>query len=45
MATHSSILVWRIIKTEELGGLQSEESQGDGHSCVTKYSTARPDHW
>ena len=45
MATHSSILVWRIIKTEELGGLQSVESQGDGHSCVTKYSTARPDHW
>ena len=45
MATHSSILVWRIIKTEELGGLQSEESQGVGHSCVTKYSTARPDHW
>ena len=23
MATHSSILVWRIPRTEELGGLQS----------------------
>ena len=27
MATHSSILVWRIPWTEELGGLQSMESQ------------------
>jgi len=27
MATHSSILVWRIPGTEELGGLQSMGSQ------------------
>ena len=27
MATHSSILAWRIPKTEEPGGLQSMESQ------------------
>ena len=27
MATHSSILAWRIPWTEEPGGLQSEESQ------------------
>ena len=27
MATHSSILVWRIPRTEEPGGLQSMESQ------------------
>ena len=27
MATHSSILAWRIPWTEELGGLQSIESQ------------------
>ena len=27
MATHSSILTWRIPWTEELGGLQSMESQ------------------
>ena len=27
MATHSSILAWRIPRTEEPGGLQSMESQ------------------
>ena len=27
MATHSSILVWRIPLTEDAGGLQSMESQ------------------
>ena len=27
MATHSSILAWEIPWTEELGGLQSMESQ------------------
>ena len=27
MATHSSILVWKIPQTEEPGGLQSVESQ------------------
>ena len=27
MATHSTILAWRISWTEELGGLQSMESQ------------------
>ena len=31
MATHSSILAWRIPWTEEPGGLQSIESQGVGH--------------
>ena len=31
MATHSSILVWRIPWTEEPGGLQSIVSQGVGH--------------
>ena len=31
MATHSSILVWRIPRTEEPGGLQSLESQRAGH--------------
>ena len=29
MATHSSILAWRIPWTEELGGLQSIVSQRD----------------
>ena len=31
MATHSSILVWRISWTEQPGGLQSVESQRVGH--------------
>ena len=32
MATHSSILAWRIPWTEELGGLQSTGSQRVGHN-------------
>jgi len=31
MATHSSILAWRIPRTEESGGLQSVGSQRVGH--------------
>ena len=31
MATHSSILAWKIPWTEEPGGLQSMGSQGVGH--------------
>ena len=31
MATHSSILSWRILWTEEPGGLQSMGSQRVGH--------------
>jgi len=31
MATHSSILAWRIPWTEEPGGLQSMDSQRVGH--------------
>ena len=31
MATHSSILAWKISWTEELGGLQSMESQRVKH--------------
>ena len=31
MATHSTILAWRIPWTEEPGGLQSIGSQGVGH--------------
>ena len=29
--THSSILAWRIPRTDEPGGLQSKGSQGAGH--------------
>ena len=35
MATHSSILAWRIPWTEEPGGLQSRGSQRVGHDRVT----------
>ena len=35
MATHSSILAWRIPWTEEPGGLQSIGSQRVGHDWVT----------
>ena len=36
MATHSSILAWRIPWTEEPGGLQSMESQTIRHDLATK---------
>ena len=32
MATYSSILAWRILWTEEPGGLQSTTSQRAGHN-------------
>ena len=35
MATHTSILAWRILRTEEPGGLQSTGSQGVRHDWVT----------
>ena len=34
MATHSSILAWRIPWTEECGGLQSIGSQGVGRDLA-----------
>ena len=36
MATHSSVLAWRVPWTEEPGGLQSVRSQRVGHDLVTK---------
>ena len=36
MATHSSILAWKIPWTEELGGLQSMGPQRVRHDLVTK---------
>ena len=36
MATHPSILAWRIPQTEEPGGLQSMGSQRVGHNLATK---------
>ena len=38
MATHSSILAWRIPWTRELGGLQPMGSQRVGHDCATSLS-------
>ena len=39
MATHSSILAWRIPWTEEPGKLQSMGSQRVGHVWMIKHST------
>ena len=39
MATHSSILAWRIPWTEESGGLQSMGSHRVGHDWVTEAHT------
>ena len=40
MATHSGILAWRILWTEEPGGLQSMASQRVRHDGVTNTVTA-----
>ena len=42
MATHSSILAWRILWTEEPGGLQSMGSQRVRHNRVTNTCTFTP---
>ena len=34
--THSSILAWRIPRTEEPGGLQSMGLQRVGHTCLSR---------
>ena len=39
MATHSSILAWRITLTEGLVGYSSGGSQRVGHDCVTNTNT------
>ena len=41
MATHSSILAWRIPWTEEPGGLQSMGSQTVRHESVTNTFTSQ----
>ena len=38
MATHPSILAWRIPWTEEPGGLQSMGSQRTGHSWASEHT-------
>ena len=39
LATHSSILAWRIPRTKEPGGLQSTGSQRVEHDCATNTHT------
>ena len=39
MATHPSVLAWRILWTEEPGGLQSIGSQRVGHDSATTTNT------
>ena len=38
MATHASVLAWRIPRTEEPGGLQSMGSQGVGHHSAAEHA-------
>ena len=38
MATHPRILAWRILWTEEPGGLQSMGSQRVGHTLATEHA-------
>ena len=44
MATHSSILAWRIPWTEESGELQSIGSQGVGHDGSSLAHTHKHTH-
>ena len=39
MAIHSDIYAWKIPETEELGRLQSMESQRVGHDLVTDHTS------
>ena len=41
MATHSSILAWRILWTVEPGGLQSMGSQRVGHNSARAHTHTR----
>ena len=45
MAPHSSTLVWKILWTEEPGGLQSMGSQRVGHDWATSLSLFTFLHW
>ena len=42
MVPHSSILAWRILWTEQPGGLQSMESQRVGHNWTTNILLSTP---
>ena len=42
MATHSTILAWKISQTEETGGLQSTGSQRVGHYSPHMHALGQP---
>ena len=42
MATHSGILAWKILRTEELGRPQSMASQRDRHDWATEHTRSLP---
>ena len=44
MATHSSLLAWRILWTEEPGGLQSMESQRVRQDLEAEHICVHPPH-
>ena len=44
MATHSSILAWRLPWTEKLGGLQSRGLQRVRYDWMTEHSTSKGNH-
>ena len=41
IATHSSILAWRIPWTEKPGGLQSIRSQRVGHNWASEHTASK----
>ena len=43
MATHSSVLAWRVPGTEEPGGLPSMGSHRVGHGCIDLAAAAAAD--
>ena len=45
MATHSSILAWRIPGTEKLGGLQSKGLERIRYDWMTKHCTWKGNHY
>ena len=45
MATHSSVLAWRIPGTGEPGGLPSMGSHGIGHDCSNLAAVAAAALW
>ena len=45
MATHSSMLAWRILWTEEPGGLQSQSHKESDTTEVTEHTRTEVSHF